>query len=187
MQRIRHILATGPKTWDELRKELKEPRTSVYFALRDLIRWKIVYGFIDDGTLGKTKNRFTPVFNLTGINPIIQGGGFSDKSAVYSVLELDDKGNEIGRQRYKKVKSRLGSRYEYVDRKVGKFKYAQKGLHDEDLEYIKAFGHREQPVRSIDFPTLEMSIGKPPTDFRKQYFKKKILEQYEKARKSQSF
>jgi len=169
MKRIEKTLATGTKTFEQLYKELKEPKTSVYFALRSLIRWKVVYAFIDNQTLEKTKGKFMPFYNLTGINPIMHGGGLSDKSTICAVLELDDKGNEIGRQRYKRIRSRLGSRYEYVDRRVGKFQRkkekSQRELADE--VYKKAFE-----------PQL------PRTDFRKEYFRKKILEQHERARQS---
>jgi len=140
-QEIRKMLASEPKTWNDLCKKLKRlaSKAIIYFALRDLIRWNVVYGFIDSETLNKTKSKIVPFYNLTGINPIMHGGGFPDKSSMYAVLELDDKGNEIGRQLYKTIRSRLGSRYEYVDRKVGKSQRIKKD--DREFERTKTFGH----------------------------------------------
>jgi len=113
-----------PKTFSELcgilKKEsgIRKPKSSVSYALRELIRRGEVIGAINSGTLRNTRGRLVTVYKLTGHHPIFHGGAPRNAptdGSDYSIMRLylDEKGNPIGRQFFKKIKRKLGEGYTY--------------------------------------------------------------------------
>jgi len=106
-----------PKTFAELCRLLdrevgmKNARSSVLYALRELIGQGQVVGIIDEESLKKTGKKLVPVFKLTGNQVIFLGGSSKDHptdGSDYSIMKLytDEKGNFIGKQYFKKIKRR---------------------------------------------------------------------------------
>jgi len=149
MQRIREALKERPKTFNQLLSELKIPKASLYVALRELIRWGSVAGYIHWQTLGFTGHKLTPFFQLTGQEPILIGGGRSEKSSTLAVESPDGNIRTI----YQRVKAPspdyLDKRYPWVDpnkdrgyifRKKAVKKKDSRILTPEEYERIKTLG-----------------------------------------------
>jgi len=120
-----------PKTFPELCELLEEetgirrPKSSVSYALRELIRRGEVVGAIDEGTLKKTRGKLIPVFKRTGRHALLLGGEPKDAPTDgrdYSIMDLytHKKGYFIGRQFFKKIKRKHG-KGAYAYKRIGPF------------------------------------------------------------------
>jgi len=106
-----------PKTFSELcrllRKEqgIRKPKSSVSYALRDLIQRREVIGVIDADSLRNTNGRLIPIFKLTGYRPPIHGAkpkDYRDSGADVVRLYKNEKGTPVCRQLFKKIRKGKG-------------------------------------------------------------------------------
>jgi len=119
MQQIRKVLEKRPKTFNQLLSELKIPKASLYVALRELVKWGSVDGYIHWQTLGLTRHKLTPFFQLTGREPILSGGGRSEKSSTLGVESPDGNTRWIY-QRVKASSPDYLDNYPWIDREKDK-------------------------------------------------------------------
>jgi len=181
MQKIRSTLEEHkPKTFKQLLLELNEPKTSLFVALRHLIENGEVLGQIHRGTLKETKGKLTPFYYLTDFRPITHGGGKSERTNIRAT-ESPDGNTRVIEQR---VRVKLGKGYDWRKKMI--VKRDSRILTDEELEYIKKFPHQKGVVRpktlTIIRPSAQSTGNK--VDPRKGYLKKKLLEQYERERRT---
>jgi hypothetical protein len=91
MNKILKSLEEKPKTLPGLVRELKEPKTTIFRALRRLVQWCSVYGNIHFETMKFTKGKLQPLYQATGFSPMMHGGGKSVKPSTIAYESMDGK------------------------------------------------------------------------------------------------
>jgi len=117
---------TFPELCDLVKKELgiRNPDSSAFYALREMISRGEVVGVIDEESLKKTAGKkLSPIFKLTGNRVIFREQPIDGSGDMFMKLLMSEQGNIAAKQFYIKRKRKTSSYifrpHGYADRRTG--------------------------------------------------------------------